>query len=78
MNTTLLPDPYLLEVRFIVERLFKQTVSMNYMYSIKDMQDHFHIHLNKSNIDLDLVMPVPYKAQELESYIKVKYPEYFI
>ena len=28
MNTTLLPDPYLLEVRFIVERLFKQTVSM--------------------------------------------------
>ena len=71
-------DPHLLEVRFILERLFKQTIRIKYDTNLLDFTEQFIIYLDNSKEHIRISIPLPYEPLKLDSYVRTHYPEYFL
>lgn len=78
MTDSYIFDPHYLEIRYIIEKVFKQSVSISYSTDPLKYREQFRVYLTKDRTTLELTIPQPYSPQGLGFYIRNQFPEYFI
>lgn len=70
-------DIKFLEIRYILERLFKQSITLWYGYEYS-LQEYVIAYLSINKVKLKIEIPYCYTPDTFAGYIKQTYPEYFI